>query len=340
MQEQWSNGQWAGVNRDTFTYDANGNMLTYLLEDWSNGQWMFHQRSTFTYDANGRMLSDLFEWANGVWVYPSRITYTYDVDGKMLASLGERWNGQWMNGSPGSGQWEISTRGTNTYDAQGRMLSWLYEIWDGHWTKYRYNAYTYDANGNKLTDLWEEWSWSTGQLVDGSRWTFMYDAQGSVTSAWHDTWLKSSWTPTDTPFFTVVDSAANDYYLGFGYNFTFMRKLILTGVVSEGGGGPATYSLSQNYPNPFNPSTMIRYGLPNRSHVMLTIFNTLGQQVALLENGEQEAGYHEVKFDGSGLSSGVYFYRMEVRPLDSAIGRDSKRGAGSFVQTLKLVLLK
>jgi len=88
---------------------------------------------------------------------------------------------------------------------------------------------------------------------------------------------------------------------------------------------PARFALQQNYPNPFNPSTVIRYGLPNRTHVSLAVFNTLGQQVALLQNGEQEAGYQEVKFDGSPLSSGVYFYRIE---------------AGSFVQTRKLLLLK
>jgi hypothetical protein len=56
----------------------------------------------------------------------------------------------------------------------------------------------------------------------------------------------------------------------------------------------------------------------------LTVFNTLGQQVALLQNGEQEAGYHQVKFDGSGLSSGVYFYRIQP---------------GDFVQTRKLLLI-
>ena len=103
---------------------------------------------------------------------------------------------------------------------------------------------------------------------------------------------------------------------------------------------PAGFLLHQNYPNPFNPTTTIRYGLPDRSHVTLIVFNTLGQQVAQLVDGDMDAGYHELRFDASGLSSGVYLYRMQVRPLDSAIGRDSKSGAGSYVDARKLVLLR
>jgi hypothetical protein len=90
-------------------------------------------------------------------------------------------------------------------------------------------------------------------------------------------------------------------------------------------GIPQEFRLEQNYPNPFNPSTTIRYGLPVRSHVRVAVFNTLGQQVAVLQNGEQEAGYHEVKFDGSKLASGVYLYRMQ---------------AGSYVETKKLLLVR
>ena len=83
--------------------------------------------------------------------------------------------------------------------------------------------------------------------------------------------------------------------------------------------------LEQNYPNPFNPSTTIRYGLPSRSNVTLTVFNTLGQQVATLIQGEQQAGYHEVKWDASSLASGVYICRLM---------------AGDFMQTKRLLLLK
>jgi IgGFc binding protein/Secretion system C-terminal sorting domain len=89
-------------------------------------------------------------------------------------------------------------------------------------------------------------------------------------------------------------------------------------------GLPKTYELFQNYPNPFNPTTTIRYGLPHKATASITIFNILGQLVTTLVNGEQQAGYHEVRFDGSNLASGVYFYRLQ---------------AGNFVQTKKLLLL-
>jgi len=88
---------------------------------------------------------------------------------------------------------------------------------------------------------------------------------------------------------------------------------------------PQAYVLDQNYPNPFNPSTTIRYGLTQKGVVQLTVFNALGQEVRQLVNGEQEAGYHEIRFDGTGLASGVYFYRIH---------------AGTFVQTKRFVLLK
>jgi hypothetical protein len=75
---------------------------------------------------------------------------------------------------------------------------------------------------------------------------------------------------------------------------------------------PREADLFCNYPNPFNLSTTIRYALPARSQVKLTVFNTLGQEVVVLEQGEKEAGYHEARFDGCRLATGVYFYRLHV----------------------------
>ena len=104
-----------------------------------------------------------------------------------------------------------------------------------------------------------------------------------------------------------------------------MRVVDPTGFAQEQNGIPKTYELGQNYPNPFNPNTTIQYALPTRRHVTLTVFNTLGQIVRELVNGDFDAGEHDVQFNGSGFSSGVYLYRMQ---------------AGDFVQTRTLILLK
>ncbi len=122
----------------------------------------------------------------------------------------------------------------------------------------------------------------------------------------------------------AVDSSG--HLLAATNNDGFYQTTILTAAPKDPSvTKPSEYTLDQNYPNPFNPATTIRYGLPQRSHVILTAFNTLGQQIATLVRGEQEAGYHEVNFDASALSSGVYFYRLQ---------------AGDYVVTKKLLLIR
>ena len=103
---------------------------------------------------------------------------------------------------------------------------------------------------------------------------------------------------------------------------------------------PAAFVLGQNSPNPFNPSTMITFAVPVRAHVTLTLFNALGQRVAMIADGLHDAGYHAVRFDAGGLPSGVYFYRMQARGADEAVGPDAGRRAGSFMETRKLMILR
>ena len=90
-------------------------------------------------------------------------------------------------------------------------------------------------------------------------------------------------------------------------------------------GIPTAFSLEQNYPNPFNPVTTIRFWLGGTVNVNLTVYDILGRRVAVLVNGRLVAGNHDVKFDAKGLSSGIYFYRIQ---------------AGSFMETKKLCLIR
>ncbi|MCL4706546.1 T9SS type A sorting domain-containing protein [bacterium] len=75
---------------------------------------------------------------------------------------------------------------------------------------------------------------------------------------------------------------------------------------------PDGYFLSQNYPNPFNPTTSINFSVGKPTHVKLTVYNVLGQNVATLVNSRLSAGTHVVQFDAKKLTSGVYFYRLEA----------------------------
>ena len=88
---------------------------------------------------------------------------------------------------------------------------------------------------------------------------------------------------------------------------------------------PTEFSLQQNYPNPFNPTTSIEFGLPKDSHVRLSVYNILGQEVNVLVNRNMSAGMHKVNFDASKLNSGMYIYRIE---------------ADKFVSVRKMLLLK
>ena len=144
---------------------------------------------------------------------------------------------------------------------------------------------------------------------------------------------------------------ANNWELineGFNYKETYISSLainsngfIYAGIDAKGGvyrsinsttsvkdkilSQSQDFSLSQNYPNPFNPLTSIQYAIRNRQFVMIKVYDLLGKEVMTLIDEEKLPGNYEVEFDGSNLTSGTYFYRMQ---------------AGDFSETKKLILVK
>jgi hypothetical protein len=88
---------------------------------------------------------------------------------------------------------------------------------------------------------------------------------------------------------------------------------------------PKDYQLFQNYPNPFNPTTNIRYQITKNNLITIKVYDLLGKEIETLVNQKQTPGIYEVQFNGSNLSSGVYFYRIQ---------------SGDFMQTKKMLLIK
>ena len=95
-------------------------------------------------------------------------------------------------------------------------------------------------------------------------------------------------------------------------------------------GLPTKYALHQNYPNPFNPITAIHYDLPERSHVMIIVYNIVGNEIRTLVNDQQNAGFNSIVWNGKDrfgriVGTGVYFCRIN---------------AEGFIKTRKMILLK
>jgi hypothetical protein len=88
---------------------------------------------------------------------------------------------------------------------------------------------------------------------------------------------------------------------------------------------PLSFSLNQNYPNLYNPSTKISYRIASKGNVTLKVYNVLGNEAAVLIDGEKEAGNYEINFNASGLSSGVYFYTLS---------------SAGYTMTKKMIIMK
>jgi hypothetical protein len=123
------------------------------------------------------------------------------------------------------------------------------------------------------------------------------------------------------PVIGVTAEGGYTHLAGYWYN----PGTTVTGTSEDADALPTVYALYQNYPNPFNPVTTVRFALPSPTRVTLTVYDVAGRRVATLVKRDMSPGYYTEVFNGAGLASGVYFYRLQ---------------AGDFIQTRKLVLLK
>jgi hypothetical protein len=168
------------------------------------------------------------------------------------------------------------------------------------------NTTPYTANG------YETGIHASVTNIDTARYIWTAPAIGSGTVTFYISGLQGSMTGPST-------------------KITVSSTELTSGVIGETN-NPKQFLLAPNYPNPFNPTTTISYQLPTIANVKLTIINTLGQEVAIVNNGVQGIGAHSVNWDASGMPSGIYFYNI--------IAVDNSDPTNQYSQTRKMVLLK
>lgn len=158
----------------------------------------------------------------------------------------------------------------------------------------------------------------------GTNWIFK-DSVGSNTTAYADSGLASNTIYHYRIY--AYNLAGSSPYSNTAFDTTFN----LTGIVTNGE-IPKEYKLYNNYPNPFNPATNIRFSIPGSGIVKLAVYDILGKEAKVLVNENLNAGTYNISFDASGLSSGIYFYRIEVRQSGSS--------ASGFTAVKKMILVK
>ncbi len=138
-------------------------------------------------------------------------------------------------------------------------------------------------------------------------------------------------TSTGIHSYTFTDNPRVDGTISYRLKqIDFNGDINYSGIVEIDFNLPKEFSLAQNYPNPFNPSTKIVYSIAVDSKVLISVYNMLGQQVALLLEKEQYAGKYEIDFNADELSTGTYFYRID------AVGKDGH----AFTSTKKMLMIK
>lgn len=163
--------------------------------------------------------------------------------------------------------------------------------------------------------------------LDGDALTYAFNGEVPEGATINGTTGEFSWTPkfNQTAIY-LIKVRVGDGHGGIAETVAEITVTEDTTVVGvEDFAVPTEYALEQNYPNPFNPTTIIRFGLPEQSNVTLKVYNLLGQEVATLLNTVKAAGWHEVNFNASSLSTGLYIYRIE---------------ATNFVSIKKMMLVK
>ncbi len=327
INEGWINGVKEYYLNEFSTYDNFDNKITYLYEE-SNPKGNFNKyKCLYNYDTNKKMIDARTEsWNNNGWSLVYINNYFYDNAGnryliitnyyandtlnrtwKEIKTFDERKNCLTVSiQSFVDSIWTTTQKTTYAYNTLNKKSMELGEFLSFNgWIKSYQFLYEFDGKGNLLS---ENYRYLVNlEKENGYTYQYKYNENGCLTYADYFEWKAGSKYPESGMLqMTLYNQALNQYYychsLSANYNFITASNSIQH--------LPIAFSLEQNYPNPFNPSTNINYSIPEYSKVVLKIYDITGKELCTLVNKVQPSGNYSIDFNGAGLASGIYFYRL------------------------------
>jgi hypothetical protein len=172
-------------------------------------------------------------------------------------------------------------------------------------------------NVNVLSSDGVELLWSTASEINNYGFYVQRSADAKTFATLPGSFQPGHGTTIEHHDYSYTDATAGDVQYFYRLEQVDRDGTITYSESKEAGGTtgvkeqkPTEFALQQNYPNPFNPTSVIEYSLPSSSHVLLELYNLLGQKIATLVNDVKAPGFYQVQVDGANLASGVYIYRL------------------------------
>jgi hypothetical protein len=261
-----------------------------------------------------------FTWTEATWQLV-RVIVDLDTDLAEFwfdGSLVKSW--AWTNGTSGTCPLVLDV--ADIFGATANDEMYVDDFMFGMYPYVPVELTSFTANVNNLGQVILNWETATEINNQG----FEIERRTETSEYRTVAFVEGYGTTTEPKSYIYTDVTADN-----GINYYRLKQVDYNGTyeyspeIEVDVNGPLTFDLAQNYPNPFNPSTNIKYSVPESGNIRLSVFNIVGEEVAVLVDGFSQAGFYEVSFNASNLPSGVYLYKLQSE---------------NSVQTKKMMLLK
>ena len=281
-----------------------------MIDDFTNpGDW---QQPSYSGSTSGILESGThFEYTNQIYLpstspkISAKLSYLWDENASAFLIR------EYLKGG---------TQQTIYFDTSYVLQSYVYG--DGSNSKFRFciDEFQNSAWGDHEVSNWVNVDWYGWRLVE-----WQLNDPNSVGVWIGDEILNGSYFRIDSYQLTKTAESSLSGIIYFDDLRAVKKSTSISGIDLANNSISDDFRLWQNYPNPFNPKTSIQYAISSRQFVTLKVYDVIGNEIAILVNGEKSEGIYEVTWNATDLPSGVYFYQLKV---------------GEFISTKKMILIK